>query len=613
MDRDTLLEKLDIGEDCEFECKASQDKLPKDIWETVSAFANTNGGYIVLGISEKREHFEITGVNNPTQQKKDFWNSHNNSQKLSYPICQESDVDTIKVQEKQLIIIKVPQADRTQRPVYLNNNPLTSTFKRNNDGDYRCQEYEVKQMLRDADSEPQDYQIIENFTLDDLDYETIKAFRNRFSAREPDHPFLAMETLELMVNLGGWKSDRITGKEGLTYAGLLMFGKELSITQALPHYHLDYQEKLSIDPEERWTYRITLDGRWQGNLFNFYYRVYERLVRDLDLPFKLDEYSVREGETHVHQALREALSNCLIHADHYSTKPLKIVKLKDIFFFYNPGRLRIPITKFYQGGLTDPRNPHLQKMFQMVGLGDKAGSGVPKILRAWKEQQWVTPLISEDLEVDMTTLALPMISLIPEEVEKELRDIVRDDYCNLKELERIVLVLAHRLGKINNIDIQHYSETHPRDIGDCLKNLVDKGWLEKSGHGRGTNYSLPNFKTTVTHEDDQQNSDHLDSSSEHLLESSEHLPENSEHYQKLLQIAEPIRSKKKVKDRQLVEKIILEICSEHFLSLQTIADILKRKRDSIRNHYINRMLDNGLLEAKYPSHPNHPHQAYKKK
>ncbi|BAQ61915.1 hypothetical protein GM3708_2321 [Geminocystis sp. NIES-3708] len=382
MDRDTLLEKLDIGEDCEFECKASQDKLPKDIWEIVSAFANTNGGYIVLGISEKREHFEITGINNPTQQKKDFWNSHNNSQKLSYPICQESDVDVIEVQEKQLIIIKVPQADRTQRPIYLNHNPLTGTFKRNNDGDYRCQEYEVKQMLRDADSEPQDYQIVENFTLDDLDKDTIKAFRNRFSAREPDHPFLAMETLELMINLGGWKSDRTTGKEGLTYAGLLMFGKELSITQALPHYHLDYQERLSIDPEKRWTYRITLDGRWQGNLFNFYYRVYDRLVRDLDLPFKLGEYSVREGETHVHQALREALSNCLIHADHYSTKPLKIVKLKDIFFFSNPGRLRIPITKFYQGGITDPRNPHLQRMFQMVGLGDKAGLGVPKILRA---------------------------------------------------------------------------------------------------------------------------------------------------------------------------------------------------------------------------------------
>lgn len=62
MDKYILLEKLDIGEDCEFECKASQEKLPKDIWETISAFANSNGGNIALGITEKRECFEITGV-----------------------------------------------------------------------------------------------------------------------------------------------------------------------------------------------------------------------------------------------------------------------------------------------------------------------------------------------------------------------------------------------------------------------------------------------------------------------------------------------------------------------------------------------------------------------
>lgn len=218
-----------------------------------------------------------------------------------------------------------------------------------------------------------------------------------------------------------------------------------------------------------------------------------------------------------------------------------------------------------------------------------------------------------NLDVDMTTLALPMISLIPEEVEKELRDIVSDDYCNLKELERIVLVLAHRFGKIGNSDIQHYSEKHPRDIGDCLKNLVDKGWLKKSGHGRGTNYALPNLSPSLQIQSDQQSSEHLGEDSEHFRESSEHLREDSEHYQRLLEIAKPVRDKKKVKDKELVKEIILEICSEHFLPLQTIADILKRKRDSIRNHYINQMLENELLEAKYPNHPNHPNQAYKKK
>ncbi len=184
MDKEILLEKLDMGEDCEFECKASQEKLPKDIWETISAFANSNGGNIALGITEKRECFEITGVKKVSQQKKDFWNSHNNRQKLSYPICKESNIDVIEIEGKQIIIIKVPQADRTQRPIYINNNPMMGTYKRNNDGDYLCQEYEVRQMLRDASNEPQDYQIIDNFTLKDLDSETIRAFRQRFSIRK---------------------------------------------------------------------------------------------------------------------------------------------------------------------------------------------------------------------------------------------------------------------------------------------------------------------------------------------------------------------------------------------------------------------------------------------
>ncbi|WP_049802548.1 hypothetical protein [Gloeothece verrucosa] len=120
-----------------------------------------------------------------------------------------------------------------------------------------------------------------------------------------------------------------------------MFGRERSIQDAIRHYHLDYQEILSDDPEQRWTYRVTLDGKWEANLFNFYYRVYQRLVSDLNVPFQLDKDAVRKEETHVHEALREALVNTLIHADHSSTRSLKIIKYKDLFIFSNPGRLKI--------------------------------------------------------------------------------------------------------------------------------------------------------------------------------------------------------------------------------------------------------------------------------
>jgi ATP-dependent DNA helicase RecG len=300
MELETLLQNIDLGENQEIEFKSAKGGFPKDIWETVSAFANTEGGYIVLGITEHKGKFSISGVSNPDAKVREFWNSHNNSSKLSTPLCSNSDVQVQEINEQTIVLINIPRASRTQRPVYINGNPMNGTYKRNYEGDYRCTEEEVRQMLRDASNQAQDLQILDGFNLDDLDSETMKAFRQRFSSRDPDHPNLALDDKNLLYQLGGWTRERATGKEGLTLAGLLMFGRERSILDALPNYQLDYQERLSNDPEIRWTYRLTLDGKWEPNLFNFYYRVYRRLVNDLDIPFQLDKYAVRRGETHVH-------------------------------------------------------------------------------------------------------------------------------------------------------------------------------------------------------------------------------------------------------------------------------------------------------------------------
>lgn len=185
-------------------------------------------------------------------------------------------------------------------------------------------------------------------------------------------------------------------------------------------------------------------------------------------------------------------------------------------------------------------------------------------------------------------MTLPMVSLIPENVEKELREIVGNNYCELTELDRIILVLAHQFGDICNSDIQGYRREHPRDIGECLNRLVNNGWLERSGRGRGTYYALVN----------QQQSDLLA-----LLPS-------SEHYERLKDIAAPVREKGRA-DQELVERVILELCSEHYLLLRTLAELLSRKSDSIRNYYLSSMLDRGLIKLRYPKQLNHPQQSYK--
>ncbi|MBU0655048.1 MAG: hypothetical protein KJ914_07905 [Gammaproteobacteria bacterium] len=194
---------------------------------------------------------------------------------------------------------------------------------------------------------------------------------------------------------------------------------------------------------------------------------------------------------------------------------------------------------------------------------------------------------------------LPIASMIPDDVERELR--------SLDELGRVILMLAHRLGEISNEDIQHYRREHPRDIGVRLKQLVTANWLEKAGHGRGTRYRLP-VRVQVDGASPA-NSEHLSEDSEHLGKSSEHF--ETEQELALLQIAENVRNKRKV-SKPLMEATILTLCAADWLSLKMLAHLLNRTPDSLRNHYITPMLSDGRLQARMPDKPNHPNQAYRK-
>ena len=202
---------------------------------------------------------------------------------------------------------------------------------------------------------------------------------------------------------------------GLTVAGMLMFGTEETLREALPQYSVDYREKFSDDLEIRWTDRMTLDGTWPGNLFQFYVRVVQKLSADLKLPFQLDTDLFRKGETVVHEAIREALVNALIHADYLGQGGVVIEKYKDRFEFSNPGSLLISFDQLLHGNVSECRNKSLQTMFTMMGAAEKAGSGVDKIRRGWSSQHWRSPMIRERMQPDRVLWILPMMSLIPEE------------------------------------------------------------------------------------------------------------------------------------------------------------------------------------------------------
>ena len=138
---------LENGEDSEYEFKKSENNLPEDLWETYSAFANTNGGIIFLGIQEKKEKFTVLGVKNAKAVEKQFFDCINNKNKVNTNIINNENVQILSIDNNDVIKIIVPRATRREKPIYINNNPMTGTYKRNHSGDYKCTESEIRRMF----------------------------------------------------------------------------------------------------------------------------------------------------------------------------------------------------------------------------------------------------------------------------------------------------------------------------------------------------------------------------------------------------------------------------------------------------------------------------------
>ena len=208
-------------------------------------------------------------------------------------------------------------------------------------------------------------------------------------------------------NIGAIGKYERTGELYPTAAGLLMFGKEPTIVREYPEYFLDYRE--TLDPTIRWTDRFqSSSGDWSGNIFEFYFRVYNKIARDLKVPFKL-EGGDRIDDTPVHKAVREALANCLINTDYYGRCGVVIKKEMDSLILENPGDVRTGKKQMLHGGISDPRNKALMKMFNLIGIGERAGSGVTDIFQTWEKQGWAEPVVEEQYAPDRTILTLALI------------------------------------------------------------------------------------------------------------------------------------------------------------------------------------------------------------
>lgn len=372
-----ILDLIKGGESSTAEFKMPMNEITEDIYDTVCAFSNQDGGHIFIGI---QDNGAIVGISPDAAErmKKDFSTTVNDTEQLYPPL--NLALDEILIDGRIVLHINVPAGTQVCR---YNGKIFEREGKRDlditNDPDAVFRLYASKQNSYYVDR-------ITDFKMSDLRTDLIDRARKMSRIRNMNHPWIAMGDEELLRNAGLILKDDKRQREGITLAGVLLFGKDTTIMSALPQHKTDAIFRVeNLDHYDDRDVIIT-------NLFDTYDRLMEFGKKHLSDPFVLEGvHSVSARD----KILREIVSNLLAHRDYSSAYVAKFVIEKDIMYTENASRA-------HGSGLLEPsgfepfsKNPAISRVFRETSLSDELGSGMRNTYRYTEMYSGGTPQFME--------------------------------------------------------------------------------------------------------------------------------------------------------------------------------------------------------------------------
>ncbi len=436
------------------EAKKALGGLPHSIWETYSAFANTLGGLLLLGVEEYRDKtLHTVDLPDPEGMAEQFWSMVNDPKTASVNILNRDNISIENVKGNRIIIIDIPRAHRFLKPVYVGGGAVYGTYKRTGEGDYHCSEDEIRAMYRDASAKTQDMLILEKYSVNCLDKQSIASYLTHTGI-----PGLSNEA-EPLVSMGA-AAYGMDGKLHPTAAGLLMFGRQKEIREVYPSYRLELKD---ADTGER---MLSSCHGGSENVWDFYNGAVEKLS------LALKEYA---SLPEVMPCIREALVNCLVNADYYSNRGVYIIKRRGLIVMSNPGDFRIEISGAVTGGKSDPRNGVLLQMFNRIGTGKSTGSGIPGIFKVWKDIGWSEPGIVQTIDPAAVAIYLPLSGTI-----FQSRNSGKSEAMRAINSQLIINYLTDH-ASADTRELSKQIGLRPSEVSELLKTLVNEGIATASG------------------------------------------------------------------------------------------------------------------------------------
>ncbi len=476
MTEQEILELLQQHEWKAVEFKEARTAVPKNAYESVSAFANTEGGHLVFGVKKDGSDFDVVGVIDVDKVQNDFLTTLRGKEKINQTVDVQEYLHTID--QKDLLVFYIPESSRTQKPVYLNGT-IALSYLRKGACDVKCTQGEIHRLLRDAAPERYDSEALSGFaTADFYEEGSVRWYRNIFNQKQPGrHETLSDE--DFLLEWGFLKE--LSGQIIPTRAAILFFGKARYVRQVIPRAIVDYQRiNTKFEewiPEKRWDDREV----FEENLIQTWLGLLEKYSRISEKPFSVDASTMRRGDNPPdYVTFREAAINLLMHQDYGDHTRMPVIQFfNDRTIFKNPGDAFATKEELLETGTKEVRNPTIVNAFRRIGLSDQAGTGIRSIFQSWGELGNIPPLVNNDKSDKTFELILIKTKLLSEEQVLFQSSIG----VHLSEINAKVFAYACQTGKISLTDIKavtNATSKQCKEIADYLVIQVLLKWVGQS-------------------------------------------------------------------------------------------------------------------------------------
>ena len=472
MTREELLDRLQQYERSDIEFKQAQRGVPRDIYKTVSAFANTAGGWLVFGVRETDGGLDVVGVVEVDKVQNDFLSTLRTGDKLNRVITVAE--SATEVDGKTLLVFHVPESPRHDKPIYLGGD-IRQSFIRRGAGDERCRMVEIERFLRDASDTKHDGELLDLDVERVFDSDSLQWYRRLFRDRNPGMP-KDLSDVEFLHELGLVKEREGAGG-GLapTRAAVLVLGRPRYVRHVLARPVVDCQFINSTydawSPDLRWSHRIVVEE----NLAAAWLTIAERFVQRAERPFRIDPATMRRiDDPPEYISFRESTINLLLHQDYGDQgRTPRIRFFRNRMEFWNPGDAFATTEQLLEPSVKDVRNPNIVAAFRRLGLSEQAGTGIQAVYRNWQALGHVPP----EIDNDKAGKAFEIRFLRDVLLSEEQRGFQKRLGLRLTDAEALVFAFACREGHVSLVDAKAVTGLMGREAAPVLQALEVLGVL----------------------------------------------------------------------------------------------------------------------------------------